>query len=188
MIAEAEDVLEFWLDEVGPEGWYEGGDALDAKCRTRFLETWELARTGGLNGWMCAPRSSLSLVVLLDQMPRNMFRDDPRAFSSDAQALAVAKGVISRGFDLRVSEPERLFFYMPLEHSESVSDQARAVRLFALRVSDREFLLHARAHRAVIRRFGRFPTRNAPLGRVSTRDEAAFLADGGYAAALAEVR
>lgn len=188
MIAEAEELLEFWLGEVGPEGWYGGGEALDATCRARFLATWERARTGALDLWTCTPRSALALTVLLDQLPRNMFRNDPRAFATDAQARSVVKAAIPRGFDLRIPEPERQFFYMPLEHSESVSDQARAVRLFLLRVSDREFLRHARAHRAVIRRFGRFPYRNAALGRRSTAAETAFLDAGGYAAAVADVR
>ncbi len=187
MNAEAEEILEFWLGEVGPERWYGGGEALDAECRRRFLATWERARTGAFDGWICAPRPALALVVLLDQLPRNMFRDDPRAFATDAMARAAAKRAIARGFDQRIPEPERQFFYLPLEHSESVSDQARAVRLFVLRFPDKEYLVHARAHRAVIRRFGRFPYRNAALGRRSTPAEAAFLAAGGYAAALAEV-
>jgi uncharacterized protein (DUF924 family) len=187
MNAEAEALLGFWLDEVGPVGWYEGGAALDAECRERFLGTWERGRSGAIDGWACTPRSTLALIVLFDQLPRNMFRDDPRAFATDAKARAVAKGAIGRGYDLRIDEPARQFFYMPLEHSETISDQGRAVRMFVLRFGDKETLKHARAHRAVIRRFGRFPYRNAALGRRTTPAEAAFLADGGYRAALAEV-
>ncbi len=187
MVAEAEEVLAFWLDEVGPVGWYEGGEALDATCRARFLETWERGFAGELDGWTCAPRSALGLIILLDQLPRNMFRGDARSFASDAKALAVTKGAIERGFDEKIEEPGRWFFYLPLMHSESVGDQERAVRLFALRSEDKEQLKHARAHRAVIRRFGRFPYRNAALGRTTTPAETEFLAAGGYAAALREV-
>lgn len=183
----AEEVLAFWLDEVGPEGWYGGGEALDARCRERFLPLWEAAARGELDGWASQPRSCLGLMIVLDQLPRNMFRGSAKAFATDAKARAVAKSAIARGFDLRVPEPERQFFYMPLEHSEYFADQARAVRLFALRIADREYLRHARAHRAVIRRFGRFPYRNAALGRRTTPAEAAFLDAGGYGAALAEV-
>ena len=187
MTAEAEEILAFWFDEVGPVGWYEGGEALDETCRARFLGTWELGRTGALNAWTCAPRSTLGLIILLDQLPRNMFRADARSFASDARARAVAKGAIERGFDVRIEEPARWFFYLPLMHSEIVGDQERAVRMFALRSGNKEQLKHARAHRAVIRRFGRFPYRNAALGRRTTPVEAEFLAAGGYAAALREV-
>ena len=178
MNAEAEDLLRFWLDEVGPAGWYAGGAALDAECRDRFLDAWERARAGAFDGWICAPRSALALVILLDQLPRNMFRNDPRAFATDAKALATAKGAIRRGFDLRVEEPARWFFYMPLVHSEAVGDQERAVRLSALRVADPAVLKQARAHREVIRRFGRFPYRNAALGRRTSPEETAFLEAG----------
>ena len=187
MDAEAEEVLAFWLDEVGPVGWYQGGEALDATCRERFLATWERGRAGALDAWTCAPRSALGLIVLLDQLPRNMFRGHARSFASDAKARAVAKGAIERGFDAKIEGKARQFFYLPLMHSEVVSDQERAVRLFALRFEDKEQLTHAQAHRWVIRSFGRFPYRNAALGRTTTPAEAEFLAAGGYAAALREV-
>jgi len=186
MQEEAEAILAFWLDEVGPKGWYQGGEALDAECRARFLDTWEQARRGALDGWAASPRSALALVILLDQMPRNMRRGEASAFASDARALAVAKASIRRGFDLAVEGPERQFFYLPLMHSEVIADQERAVRLILLRLDGDDQLTHARAHRAVIRRFGRFPYRNAALGRRTTEGEDAFLAAGGYAAALAE--
>ncbi len=184
---EAERVLTFWLEEVGPEGWYGGGGELDARCRAEFAGAWELARGGALDGWRCGPRNCLALLILLDQLPRNMFREDPRAFATDAMAREVTKGAIGRGYDLATDEPQRQFYYMPLEHSEMVPDQERAVRLFEMRFSDRELLRHARAHRLVIRRFGRFPYRNAALDRVSTPEEQAFLAAGGYRAALEEI-
>lgn len=187
-MSDAERILAFWLEEVGPPGWYGGGSELDAACRERFLETWRAGRDGAHDRWAAQPRSCLALLILLDQLPRNMFRDSADAFATDARALAVAKGAADRGFDLRVEGPPRQFFYLPLMHSEMVGDQERSVRLFAMRGDGDENLLHARAHRAVIRRFGRFPYRNQVLGRRTTPAEAAWLDAGGYASAVAEVR
>jgi uncharacterized protein (DUF924 family) len=184
MLAEANDILTFWLDEVGPKGWYHPTAALDEEIRTRFGAAWEDARGGGAQAWICSPRSSLALIVLLDQFPRNMFRGDARAFASDRRALTAAKLAIGRGHDQTVELPKRQFFYMPFMHSEVSSEQHRSVRLFGLCPGAEGDLRHARAHRCVIRRFGRFPYRNAALGRRSTPDEEAFLAEGGYTAAL----
>jgi uncharacterized protein (DUF924 family) len=117
-----------------------------------------------------------------------MFRGSERAFATDVLALEAAKQGISNGFDLRVDGPARQFFYLPLEHSECVMDQDRAVRLICTRMEAPETLLHARAHRHVIRRFGRFPHRNAALGRESSDQEAAFLDSGGYRAAVEALR
>ena len=122
---------------------------------------------------------------MLDQFPRNMFRGDARSFASDRKARAVAKAAIQRGHDLRIEPPARQFFYMPLMHSEFLPDQEKSVRLFLLNAPG-ENLQHAQAHRAVIRRFSRFPYRNAALGRRSTPKEEEFLAAGGYRAAMAE--
>lgn len=184
----AEELLDFWIDEVGEEGWYRQDDALDATIRDRWLPLWEEARAGGLDDWRYGPRPTLALLIVLDQFPRNMFRGDPRSFATDARARRVAGDAIGRGFDQRTPLPERQFFYMPFEHSELLTDQDRAVRLMLLAFGrDSEMLRHARAHREVIRRFGRFPTRNAALGRESRPDEVAFLASGGYSAALEAV-
>jgi uncharacterized protein (DUF924 family) len=182
----AQDVVDFWLG-VGPDGWYNGGAALDTRIRDRYLGLWEAARRGACATWICQPDSCLALVVLLDQFPRNIFRDDPRAFATDARALAVAKSAVRRGHDKRIALPQRQFLYMPLMHSEMLPDQEKAVRLFLLNFGPGESLNHARAHRLVIRRFGRFPYRNMALGRESTPEEEAFLAAGGYRAAMAEV-
>ena len=179
--------LDFWLGEIGPKGWYEVDEGLDAAIRERFGPLWEEARRGGLEAWPGKAESCLALVILLDQFPRNMFRGDARAFATDARALAVAKSAIARGLDERVAMPERQFFYLPLMHSEVLADQDRSVRLFTLLPDGAENLKHARAHRAVIRRFGRFPYRNAALGRATREAEREWLAAGGYAAALAEV-
>lgn len=185
-----EEVLAFWLDEVGPQGWYAGGEALDAVVRDRFLATWEAAMAGACGLWLTSPRGALAYVVLLDQLPRNMFRGQARAFASDRGARAAAKMAIDRGWDGRIPEPERQFFYLPLMHSESLVDQDRCVRLFASRMPETgaDQLLHARAHRAQIRRFGRFPMRNAALGRADTAAEGAFLAAGGYGALVERMK
>lgn len=186
MDAEAEDVIAFWIDEVGPDGWYATDEALDARVRERFGATLERAGRGELDAWRATPRGCLAYLILLDQFPRNMFRGDARSFATDARALAAAKQAIARGHDRRVEGPARQFFYLPLMHSETLEDQERALRLLLLAFGRNENLRHARAHRAVIRRFGRFPYRNAALGRRTTPAEAAWMEAGGYQAALAE--
>lgn len=184
----AEEILAFWLDEIGPEGWYAPSEALDDSIRDRFAEPWERARRGAFDAWICAPRSCLALIILLDQFPRNMFRGGPLAFASDAKALAVAKRAIRGGLDRQIPLPERQFFYLPLMHSELLANQERCVRQLLLNFGAQdEHLTHARAHREVIRRFGRFPYRNAALARSSTPQERAFLEAGGYRAALEAV-
>jgi uncharacterized protein (DUF924 family) len=183
-----ETILAYWLDEVGPEGWYKGGAALDAEIRDRFLQSWERAQEGTCGLWLTYPSGTLAYIILMDQFPRNMFRDTGKAFSSDAAALAAAKMAITRGWDLRIDPPARQFFYMPLMHSECLADQERCVRLMKTRMPDGESnLLHAKAHREVIRRFGRFPTRNAALARPSTGPEADYVEAGGYRTALKSV-
>jgi uncharacterized protein (DUF924 family) len=182
------DVLAFWIDEVGAAGWYKSSDALDAEVRSRFLDAWQSARDGSHGLWLTYPSGALAYAILLDQFPRNMFRGDGRAFSTDAVALAAAKMAIGRGWDLRIDSPARQFFYLPLMHSESLSDQDRCVRLMTARLADQPGnLLHARAHREVIRRFGRFPHRNEALKRRTTASEAAFLEEGGYGAVVREL-
>ena len=181
-----EEILGFWLDEVGPKRWYAVDAALDAGIRERFLAIWEAAREGELAGWGEDPARSFGYLILTDQFPRNMFRGDARAFASDGLARQAAYVAIDRRWDLTVAEPQRQFFYLPLVHSECLTDQDRAVRLFKDRMPEAtDNLLHARAHREVIRRFGRFPWRNDPLGRETTPQERAFLDAGGYGALVA---
>ncbi len=182
----AQDILDFWLDEIGPEGWFNGPPELDQAIRDRYLALWETARAGGLDGWQVAPRPCLALLILIDQFPRNMFRNDPRAFATDARALAIAKQGIERRQDAGFDFPARGFFHLPLMHSENIADQERCVRLSVLTGAPASSLHHARAHRYVIRRFGRFPYRNAALGRTSTPEEEAFLEAGGYGFAMAQ--
>ena len=178
-------VLDFWLGEVGPDGWYAGGEALDAMCRERFADLWQAARDGGLEHWVAGAAPTLAFLILTDQLPRNMHRGKALAFATDHLALAAARRAVDEGWDLDAPEPERQFFYMPFEHAESPADQTRAVRLMTERLLlDPEMVLHARAHHKIITRFGRVPGRNAALGRISTPEEAAFLADGGYGAVV----
>jgi uncharacterized protein (DUF924 family) len=190
MILNARDFLRFWLEEVGEKGWYAGGDEIDRLCRDRALPTWEAAMEGRLGLWLTTPHEALAYVILLDQIPRNVFRGTAKAFASDPYARAAAKTCINREWDLSVPEPERQFFYLPLEHSENLVDQDRSVRLFKARMTQTgvDNLVHAVAHREQIRRFGRFPMRNAALGRTSTPEEEAFLAQGGYAALVEQIK
>jgi uncharacterized protein (DUF924 family) len=181
-------VNDYWLDEVGPEGWYAGGEALDADIRDRFAPACDAAAAGRLDGWRHHGDGALALLILLDQMPRNIHRGGPRAFAADAHARSVATRAIAMGLDLAVADPARQFFYLPLEHSESLQHQERAVRLIGLRMEAPETLLHARAHREIVRRFGRFPFRNAALGRASSAAERRFLDGGAYGAVLRELR
>ncbi|MEO1777695.1 MAG: DUF924 family protein [Pseudomonadota bacterium] len=179
-----DEILAFWLDACSPEQWYTRDDALDQAIRDRFQSTWEAAREGSFSMWLTYPNGALAYIILTDQFPRNMFRDDARAFALDRASLAAAKSAIGKGWDLRIDEPARQFFYMPLEHSENLCDQDRAVRLICERIEDPVKLLHARAHREVIRQFGRFPHRNAALSRKTTEPEQAHLEAGGYGAVV----
>ncbi len=180
-----EDILAFWLDERKPEDWYAVDDALDTEIRNRFLETWNSAMAGGHALWLTYPSGTLAYLILMDQFPRNMFRGSAKAFSSDRIALAAAKAAIDKGYDLRIDPPARQFFYLPLMHSENLCDQERCVRLMAERMPEAEGnLLHARAHREIIRMFGRFPYRNSALERRATQPEMAFLNGGGYGETL----
>ena len=177
-----EDVLGFWLDEVGEAGWYDLPNDLDREIRDRFEPAWDSARDGTYGLWLTYPTGTLAYIILLDQFPRNMFRDQGRAFATDRPALAAAKVAIHRKWDMRIDEPARQFFYLPLMHSENLCDQDRCVRLICERMPQHGGgdLEHARAHREVIRQFGRFPYRNTALNRASTQAEIDYLAQGGY--------
>ena len=181
-----EDILAFWLDDIGPEGWYVADAALDAKIRDRFLDAWTGAMEGRYALWLTYPSGTLAYLILLDQFSRNMFRGEARAFSSDRVAIAAAKSAIAKGYDLKIDPPARQFFYLPLMHSENLCDQDRCIRLMKERMpqTGASNLLHARAHREVIRKFGRFPTRNSALSRPSTAAESGYLSDGGYGATV----
>ena len=172
-----EEILAFWR-EAGPARWYVRDAAFDATIRTRFMGLWERAVSGGLSSWESSDAGALALVVVLDQFPRNMFRDDARTYSSDALALEAARRAIARGVDKRTG-PELLeFIYMPFMHSEHLVDQLRCVEFF--RTGRPENLKYAEVHADIIRRFGRFPHRNRVLGRATTLEEQAFLDQGGF--------
>ena len=185
-----EEVLRYWLDETGPKGWYSASAALDAEIRSKFLSSWEGAMEGACGLWLTYPVGTLAYIILTDQFPRNMFRDTEQAFASDRHARAACKVAVTRDWDQRISEPARQFFYLPLMHSENLVDQDRCVRLVAARMARNQSdnLLHAQAHRDVIRQFGRFPFRNLALGRVSTPAEQTWLAAGAYGSALRALR
>ncbi|MBY6089147.1 DUF924 family protein [Pseudooceanicola sp. 502str34] len=184
------DILNFWLDEVGPSGWYEASDALDQEIRDKFGDAWQAAADGAYGFWLTHPNGALAYVILMDQFPRNMFRGEGKAFATDGVALAAAKLSIDNGWDLKVEEPARQFFYLPLMHSESLCDQDRCVRLMAERMpmTGEPNLLHAKAHREVIRKFGRFPYRSEALERSVTKPEQAFLDQGGYGATIRQLQ
>jgi uncharacterized protein (DUF924 family) len=185
-----EEILAFWLDEIGPKGWYATDPALDQTIRDRFEQAWRQAQQGGYSLWLTYPSGVLAYLILMDQFPRNMFRGEGRAFSSDRAALAAAKCAIDKGWDMKIDEPARQFFYLPLMHSESQTDQDRCVRLMLTRMPSAGAgnLVHAKAHREVIRRFGRFPYRNAALARTDTEHEIDFERAGGYGSVLREMQ
>lgn len=185
-----EEILAFWLDEIGPKGWYAGGEDLDDRIRDLALETWQAAQNGACGLWLTYPTGMLAYVILMDQFPRNMFRNTGQAFASDRKALSAAKVAIRKNWDMRVDEPARQFFYLPLMHSECLGDQERCVRLMLTRMPEfgEDNLVHAKAHREVIRRFGRFPYRSAALHRTVSGPEAAFLDQGGYQLAMDAVQ
>jgi len=147
-----------------------------------------MARQGGFQDWLTSPESVLSYIILTDQFPRNMFRDDGRAFATDDKAVAASKEAIANDWDLSITEPERQFVYVPFMHAEDIALQDAGVRMFTERMSPGNLnLLHAKAHRWVIEAFGRFPYRNAALGRTTTPEEQAFLDQGGYRFAVSVV-
>ncbi|MBB5052588.1 uncharacterized protein (DUF924 family) [Afipia massiliensis] len=172
------DILSFWRD-AGYERWYTKDDAFDQELRDRFMAVWEAARDGKLSAWQDTDDGALALLIVLDQFPRNMFRNDARAFSTDALARAVATRAIAEGRDLRTEQVLRAFMYLPFEHSEDMADQERSIALFTPLGADS--LKWAVLHTDIIRKFGRFPHRNAVLGRATTPEEAAFLEEGGFA-------
>ena len=177
-----EKVLSFWLDETDPKQWYNSPESLDNAILQEFYPTWVSMMDGKFGMWLTYPSGSLAYILVLDQFSRNMFRGTSKAFSSDLIALAAAKQAIKHKFDLAIDEPGRQFFYLPLMHSESLQDQERCIRLMHERMplEGMNNLLHARAHREVIRKFGRFPTRNEALSRKNTAHEADYMKNGGY--------
>lgn len=176
-MSEARALLAFW-GEAGMSRWFRGGDAFDDECRERWQDAHFAAARGEFDYWLADADGALALVLLLDQIPRNIFRASPHAFATDPLALRAARRAIEAGFDARVNPALRFFFYLPFEHSEAMADQDCAVALFTA-LGDANLLGYATAHRDVIARFGRFPHRNEALGRVSTPEEQRWLDAGG---------
>ncbi|HEU4356962.1 MAG TPA: DUF924 family protein [Xanthobacteraceae bacterium] len=176
---EPADVLAFWRT-AGPDKWFEKDALFDAEIARRFSALWHAVREGKLRAWGDTAEGALALVIVLDQFPRNMFRGDGRCYATDELARSVADRAIRRGFDRQLPHAERQFFYLPLMHSENFSDQQRCLEL-ARDYGDADFMKYAEQHADIIRRFGRFPHRNAILGRPSRPDEQTFLEAGGFA-------
>lgn len=174
----ADEVLDFWFRELDRKAWFEKSDATDALIRGRFLALHEkLAREMTVPPDL-PPRAMLAAVIVFDQFPRNMFRGTPRAFATDPLALALARQMVDAGLDRDFSKDERMFLYLPFEHSEQAGEQVRCCALFAL-LEDPELLRYAQSHKDIIDRFGRFPHRNVILERVSTPEEIEFLKQPG---------
>lgn len=176
----ADALLRFWT-AAGRERWFSRSDAFDAECRERFLPLHLAAARRELEHWLDRADTALALVLALDQIPRNVFRDSPHAWAADPLARLYADRAIAKGFDAQTDPCLRIFFYMPFEHSEELADQQRSVQLFTA-LGNADFLGYARRHHDDIARFGRFPHRNRALARVTTPEEQAYLdAGGGYA-------
>lgn len=191
-----ETLLRFWFGDAATDDaaaarriatWFEASDGFDAACRGTFADWPDRARRGDFAAWQGSPRGALALALTLDQLPRNLFRGTARAFAYDGAAVDAATAAVERGFDRALAPVEASFLYLPFEHAESPALQERSVALFealharapaALATAFAGFADYARRHRDVIARFGRFPHRNAALGRASTADELAWLADG----------
>lgn len=165
------DVLKFWFGLTYDE-WWKGGADIDHRIKVRFLKLWAEKRELPVDAFLTDPLTALAGVILFDQFPRNMFRGHADQFATDHLALAIAKGAVAQGFDHELQPKERGFLYMPFQHSENLADQNRGVLLFT-ELGDEEQLGYAKKHRDVIERFGRFPHRNAMLGRAPRQDELA---------------
>jgi len=189
MNPDASTVLEFWFGAPGSavhgkarREWFAKDPAFDEEIRRRFLALHASAALGECDRWAATPRELLALVIVLDQFSRNLYRDDPRAFTQDERALSAAKILVDKGWDAQLAPLERQFAYLPFEHAEDLAEQDRCVALMtALEAFDetRGLTEWAEKHRVIVRRFGRFPHRNAVLGRASTPDEEAFLREPG---------
>lgn len=172
------EVVKFWR-AAGPELWFAKNAPFDAEFTASCNLLYTAAAEGELDAWNATPEGAIALVILLDQFPRNAFRDTPRMFASDAKAVEVANAALAAGHDQAVEPELRTFFYLPYEHAEDLALQERAVALFE--PLGGEVLRYAEVHRDIIRRFGRFPHRNAILERKTTPEEQAFLDEGGFA-------
>ncbi len=185
----ANEILDFWFgsqqeaDYGKPrKAWFAKEPEFDEEIRKRFLTDYEKAAGGYLDEWKDSPSSCLALILLLDQFPRNIFRETPQAFATDWEALSTAHQAIAQGYDKQLLNVQRWFVYLPFEHSENIEHQRQSVKLFQKLSSDKDSasaIESAMRHRSVIERFGRFPHRNIILGRPSTPEEKEFLKQSG---------
>jgi uncharacterized protein (DUF924 family) len=176
--AAIDDIVRFWFEQLTPKDWYRKDKALDAEIERRFGAIYAALKAGVPADWLTTPKGWLAAIIVLDQFPRNLFRDDPRAFATDGEALALSKRAIAAGIDMKLKPEQRAFLYMPFQHSEDAADQARSIELFTA-LGTPSNLDFAQRPKAIIDRFGRFPHRNAVLGRASTEAESAFLLEPG---------
>jgi uncharacterized protein (DUF924 family) len=176
--AAIEEILRFWFAELTPDDWFKVDAARDAEIEKRFRHIYDELAAGVPPDWLTGADGFLAAILVLDQFPRNMFRGTPRAFATDAAALDLAKQAIAQGIDMRVAPERRAFIYMPFQHAENQADQQRSVELFTA-LGNKLNLDFAARHKEVVDRFGRFPHRNAILGRETTEAEAAFLKEPG---------
>jgi uncharacterized protein (DUF924 family) len=171
-----DDVLNFWFQEIEPKQWWKKDVAFDKLIRDRFVNLFEEIKNGGYTNWLDSAQGCLARIIVLDQFPRNMFREKAESFSTDHIALATAKHAISQQFDKNLNAQEKAFLYMPLMHSETPEDQAQSIELFtAVGSTLAQNLDSSLRHKAIIDKFGRFPHRNAILGRKSSQAELEFL-------------
>lgn len=172
------DVLLYWFDELGPTGWFKRSEETDAAIRERFAGVIDEIAAAPIEHLKGDAETALAALIVLDQFPRNVFRNTPRAFAYDGKALSLARASVGEGLDRAVPKARRLFVYLPFEHSEDLADQDIAVQLISS-LGDAGYTGYAEAHRDVVARFGRFPHRNAILGRASTAEEEAYLSEPG---------
>jgi uncharacterized protein (DUF924 family) len=188
-MSQATTILDFWFGHANDPNygkiqpfWFDKQPDFDSKVRNLFLEDYQKAVAGYLHDWMNSPQTCLALILLLDQFPRNMFRDTLQAFATDWEALSLAKQAINNGYDRQLLAVQRWFIYLPFEHSENPDDQRKCIKLFQQLSHDpdsAEAIASAFRHKEIIARFGRFPHRNAILGRISTPEEEEFLEEPG---------
>lgn len=175
-----QEILHFWFEETPPSLWFQKNEDFDKQIRDRFSSAYKLAADGLCDSWRDIAEGALALCIILDQFPRNMFRNAPESFATDLRALGVAKFAVARGFDQTAPVIRRRFFYLPFEHSENIADQERALSLFkSMQTEDPLAYDYALRHYDVISRYGRFPHRNAILGRKNTPEEDEYLAQPG---------
>ena len=172
------DVIDFWFSQRVKPLWFKKSSEFDREVKQRFLDAYQLAKTGSLNDWRSEPHGALALIILLDQFPRNMFRGTSQAFATDGQAVELTKYAVANNYQQDLSTEQQAFLYMPLMHSENQADQARCVELFT-KLGKEDNLKFAIKHQKIVARFGRFPHRNQILGRESTPEEREFLTQPG---------